>query len=242
MNLSDQQKKIIAGAIALVAVLVIVFVLVRGRRPALQAGAAGGGFPQGGEQVAAGPGPAGAAGAAGAAGGGAQAPAAAGGGGAGAAAEAPAGPTQYPTIGVVKMGIGPAEPTRPDPFLTFNPPIPPVPAEVLYPLPAVGLVAGGLRPGGPGERVATVGNRRVAGLLFNDQAYAILEDEEGRTYIVKPGDVVEGIKIVAISRDSIFLRDREGRKWEVPLRGLGPGGEATAAETTASAPAAMPPV
>jgi len=249
MNLSDQQKKLIAGGIALVAILVILFVVVRGRRQAPQAAAAGGGFAQGGEQVAAGQGP----GAVPAAGG--QVPAAPGGRrgamgagaggaapGAGAAgAEAPLTPAQYPSIGVVKMGIGPAEPTRQDPFLTFNPPIPPVPAELLYPLPPVGLVAGGLRPGGPAETVARVGNRRVAGLLFNDQAYAILEDEEGQTYIVKPGDVVEGIRIVAISRDSIFLKDREGKKWEVPLRGLGPGGEAGTAETTASVVSAMPP-
>jgi len=227
MNLTDQQKKLAAGAIALIAVLVIVFVLMRGRRRAPEAGAAGAGFAGGGQEVAA---PAGG-------------PAA---GGVGAAApgavEAPAAPAQYPSIGVVKMGIGPAEPTRQEAFVTFNPPIPPIAPEVLYPLPAVSLVAGGLRPGGIAETVARVGNRRVAGLLFDDQAYAILEDEEGNTYVVKPGDVVEGIRITAIARDSIFVRDREGKKWEVPLRGLGLGAETGGAETTASAMPAMPPV
>jgi hypothetical protein len=153
---------------------------------------------------------------------------------------APAAPAQYPSIGVVKMGIGPAEPTRIDPFVTFNPPIPPTPPELMVTLPPVGLVAGGLRPGGAVE-VARIGNRRVAGLLFNDQAWAILEDEEGSTYIVKPGDVVEGIRITAISRDSIFLKDRDGKKWEVPLRGLGPGAAAGGMQTTASAMPEMPP-
>jgi hypothetical protein len=238
MNLTDRNKKLIAGGIALVAILVIVLFVMRGRGRGQAAVAAGGGFPQGGEQVVAGPGPAAAPGGRrGGAAGGAGGP-----GGGAPAAEAALRPAQYPSIGVVKMGIGPAEPTRPDPFETFNPPPQPVPQELLYPLPPVGLVAGGLRPGGATETVARVGNRRVAGLLFNDQAWAILEDEEGKTtYIVKPGDVVEGIRITAIARDSIFLKDREGRKWEVPLRGLGPGGQAGGAEATASAAPGMPP-
>jgi hypothetical protein len=236
MNLSDQQKKLIAGGIALIAILVIVFFVMRHRRRPPEAGLAAGGFAQTGEEVAGGVGQAG-----GPAVGEGAAGAGAAGLGAGVAGEAAVAPAQYPSIGVVKMGIGPAEPTREDPFVTFNPPPQPIPQEVLYPLPAVGLVAGGLRPGGITE-VARVGNRRVAGLLFDDQAWAILEDEQGDTYIVKPGDVVEGIRITAIARDAIFLKDREGNKWEVPLRGLGPGGQAGGVETTAAAMPEMPPV
>jgi hypothetical protein len=256
MNLSDQQKKLVVGGIALIAILVIVLFVVRSRRRPPEAGPAAGGFVQPGQEggAAAGPaaGPAARAGgvavARGRRGGAAGGAVGAAGLGAGAAGEAPAAPSQYPSIGVVKMGIGPAEPTREDAFLTFNPPIPPIPQEVLYPLPAVGLVAGGLRPGGITE-VARVGNRRVAGLLFDDQAWAILEDEPGigqagrpTTYIVKPGDVVDGIRITAIARDAIFLKDREGNKWEVPLRGLGPGGRGGVMETSAAGVPEMPPV
>jgi hypothetical protein len=234
MNLSDQQKKLIAGGIALVAILVIVFFVMRGRRRPPEFGAAAGGFAQTGQEVAGEGGQAGGP-AVGAAGAGAGGPAAA------AAGEAPAAPAQYPSIGVVKMGIGPAEPTREDPFVTFNPPPQPIAQEVLYPLPAVGLVAGGLRPGGIAE-VARVGNRRVAGVVFNDQAWAILEDEDGTAYVVKPGDVIQGIRITAIARDGILLRDSEGNRWEVPLRGLGPGGQAGRTETTAAAMPQVPPV
>jgi hypothetical protein len=250
MNLSDQQKKLIAGGIALIAVVVIVFFVMRSRRRPPEAGLAAGGFAQTGEEVAGGAGQAGgpavgegAAGAARGARGGAAGAAGAGaaGLGAGAAGEAAVAPAQYPSIGVVKMGIGPAEPTREDPFVTFNPPPQPIPQEVLYPLPAVGLVAGGLRPGGITE-VARVGNRRVAGVVFNDQAWAILEDEDGTAYVVKPGDVIQGIRITAIARDGILLRDSEGNRWEVPLRGLGPGGQAGGTETTAAAMPQVPPV
>ena len=233
MNLSDQQKKLIAGGIALVAILVIVFFVMRGRRRPPEFGAAAGGFAQTGQEVAGEGGQAGGP-AVGAAGAGAGGPAAA------AAGEAPAAPAQYPSIGVVKMGIGPAEPTREDPFVTFNPPPQPVPPELVVSLPPVGLVAGGLRPGGAVE-VGKIGNRRVAGVLFNDQAWAILEDEDGTTYVVKPGDVVEGMRIIAIARDSIFLKDRDGKKWQVPLRGLGPGGQTAGAGTSASAMPEMPP-
>ena len=246
MNLTDRNKQLIAGGIALVAILLIAFFVLRPRRGGAEAGAAGGGgFAQGGQPAAGAPagGPAAAPGAETAA-----APAGRGraGGRAGAAggaggAEAPATPAQYPSIGVVKMGIGPAEPTRVDPFVTFNPPPQPVPPELVVVLPAVGLVAGGLRPGGGAELVAKVGNRRVAGVVFNDQAWAILEDEDGTPYVVKPGDVIQGIRIIAISRDGLLLKDREGKKWEVPLRGLGPAGQAGAPETTASGMPGMPP-
>lgn len=251
LNLTDQNKKLIAGGIALVAILLIVFFVVRGRRGRPEMAAAGGGFAQGGQQAAGGAGQAGgpapggaaptaAGGAAGGAGG--RRGGRAGGAAAGAApgAEAVVAPAQYPSIGVVKMGIGPAEPTRVEPFVTFNPPPQPVPPELVVSLPPVGLVAGGLRPGGAVE-VGKIGNRRVAGVLFNDQAWAILEDEDGTTYVVKPGDVVEGMRIIAIARDSIFLKDRDGKKWEVPLRGLRPGGQTAGAGTSASAMPEMPP-
>ncbi|MCJ7752737.1 MAG: hypothetical protein MUQ65_16900 [Armatimonadetes bacterium] len=226
MNLTDRNKMLIAGGVAVVAILLVAFFVLRGRKPKESAVGAGA-FTQGEavETTAAGEAPAAP---------GAAAPAAAGG-------EAPAATTAGLSVGVVQMGIGPAEPTRPDPFLSFEPPTQPTPPELLVSLPPVGVVAGGLRPGGITTAGPRVGNRRVAGLLFNDQAWAILEDEDGETFIVKPGDVVDGIRITALSRDSIFLMDRDGMRWEVPLRGLGPGSTVSTASSTVSAMPSVPP-
>jgi hypothetical protein len=224
MSPADRNKILIAGGVAVVAILILVFV-VRGRRP--RGPAAGAPFAAGGEaeqvagaetSVPSAPGEA--------------EPAAAGG------EEVAEAPAAAASVGVVTMATGPAEPTRPDPFLTFEPPPQPTPPELLVSLPPVGLVPGGLRPPGVGAG-PRVGNRRVSGLLFNDQAWAVLEDEDGETFIVKPGDVVDGIRITAIARDSIFLMDRDGKKWQVPLRGLGPSSGTAGATTTVSA---LPPV
>jgi hypothetical protein len=229
MNPADRNKIMIAGGIALAAIIVIAFFLLRGRGGKGQAGPAGGfsattaTATEGGAGVEGGPPAPGEA-----------APEAAGGGAAGAEAA----PTAMPMVGAIQMGSGPAEPTRPDPFLTFEPPPQPTPPELLVGLPPVGVVPGGLRPGGAVITVARVGNRRVAGVLFNDQAWAILEAENGETFIVKPGDVVDGIRITAIARDSIFLRDSDGKRWQVPLRGLGPG--AGAGSTVSGMPETPP--
>jgi len=90
--------------------------------------------------------------------------------------------------------------------------------------------------------VTTIGRRRVAGVMFNERPWAILEEED-ETFIVKPGDVVDGIRITAIARDSIFLLDSEGRRWQIPLRGLGLSMEraSSAAMRTAGMPE-LPPV
>lgn len=230
MNLTDRNKMIIAGGVAVVAILLVAFFVLRGRGPEEPAGGAGA-FTQGeAVEVATADGAPAAPGA--------VSPGEAGGEVSG---EAPTGPTVGPSVGVVQMGIGPSEPTRPDPFLSFEPPEPPTPPELLVSLPPVGVVAGGLRPGGITTDGPRVGDRRVAGLLFNDQAWAILEDESGETFIVKPGDVVDGIRITALSRNSIFLMDRDGMRWEVPLRGLGPGTTGGTVSSTVSAMPNMPP-
>jgi hypothetical protein len=209
MNLADQKKILIAGGVAVVAVILIVVFVLRGRGGQGAAETAGfqegvatevTGAVEGGEALVPGEG----------------VPAEAGG-------EVPeAGPVPAgPRVGAVQMGIGPAEPTRKDPFLTFDPPQT-TPVEILVGMPTVGLVEGGLRPPGATVGGARVGDRRVAGLLFNDQAWAILEDEGGETFIVKPGDVVQGLRITAIARDSLFIMDRDGNRWQVPLRGRSP--------------------
>ena len=208
MSAADRNKIIIAAGVALVAI-VLIFVFVRGRRPAqppAQAGAFGTpmaapvegpaapgapGPPTPGIDVAAAPGAPGEA-----------AP----------GAVVRAGP-------VIQMGTGPSVITRPDPTITFDPPIT-TPEELLVNPPPVALVPGGLRV--QTDRPAQIGDRRVAGLLFNDRAWAILE-KDGQTFIVKPGDVVDGIRITAIAQNSIYLVDRDGNRWEVPLRGPTPG-------------------
>lgn len=215
MSPADRKKILIAAGVAVVAIVVILFFL-RGRKPTgTEAGA--GSFttatqdePQGAEQPAV--------------------PAAGEAASPQTQAPAPEGEAQVAAaageakvmLGVVEMGSGPVEPTRPDPFLTFEPPPRPTPPELLISLPPVGLEPGGLRPGGPSDAPRIAG-RRVAGLLFDDQAYAILEEED-QTFIVKPGDVVDGVRITAIARDSVYLVDADGRRWAVPLRGLGPSG------------------
>jgi len=233
MNLADRNKILIAGAIAAVAIIAIAFLVMRGRKPAAAGGGAGA-FTQGEQAVETAAAPGGAPPAPG------EVPPAEAGGEA-PAAGAPAPAVAGPSVGVVRMGIGPAEPTREDPFRTFEPPPVPTPPELLIGMPPVNLVEGGLRPGGASTEGPRVGNRRVAGLLFNDEAWAILEDENGETFIVKPGDVVDGIRITAISRNSIFLMDRDGKRWEVPLRGLGPGAPAAAASSTVAAMPTRPP-
>ena len=231
MSPADRNKVFIAGGIALIAIVVIVFVVLRGRRagtqelgagagafgpPLAEAPAGAPGFPPApGEQAPGAPAPE-------------------------AEVEVAAGPAAR--VGVIRMGRGSDEPTRPDPFQTFQPPVRPPAPELVVSLPTVTLEPGGLRPGGPSETFATIGRRRVAGVMFNERPWAILEEED-KTFIVKPGDVVAGIRITAIARDSIFLLDPEGRRWRVPLRGLGLGVEraSAAASRTAGMPE-LPPV
>lgn len=242
MSAADRNKIIIAGGVALLAIIVIVFFL-RGRGGRQRAAGAGGfGAAQ---QVAAG----GAEQPGGAVAPGENVPAAPGGAAPGApsapgapgAAEgaAAAGPAVSPYVGQVRMGTGPEERSRPDPFLTFEAPPQPISPEMLANLPPVILQAGGLRPPGMPEAAGPLGRRRVAGLLFDDGAWAILE-QDGRTFIVKPGDMVDGSRVTAVGPDSIFVTDAQGKRWRVALRSLSPGGAAAAAISIPGMPAAPP--
>ena len=223
MNFADKKKVMIAGGIAAVAViLLLVFVL------------------KGGKKSGPGAGPGGGRGRGAAAGGGAQTPqtagapapgqVGAGAAGGGAAAPAPAAGEQVAAAtklyGAVGIGTGEMSAlTRPDPLITFDPPPPVITPEEKLPLPLVITVAGGLRPAGESAGITeTIANRRVAGVKFNGGAWAILEKDGEKSFVVKPGDVIEGTKITAISRDSIYVTDPDGQPWQVPLRGAGPGG------------------
>lgn len=223
MNLPDRNKLVIAGGVAAVAIMLLVFVLLRARGPKEETAGAGGGF-------AGAPTGTTAAGAPGAAG----VPAAPGAPGATSAAAAGTGAGQAPVtsgpplVGLVRMDSGSDALTRRDPFLTFEPPPQPTPPELLANLPPVNLQAGGLRP--PGIDATQIGRRRVAGVLYNDRALAILE-KDSEYFVVKPGDVVDGIRITAIAPDGIFIEDEDGIRWQVPLRMKGPGPSASASSS-----------
>ncbi len=229
------RNKVIIGAAVIVVVVAVVFLVMRSRRPAPpDAGAGGWSTATGTEAGGAGAGPAAPGEAPG------QVPRqvaeeAAALEGAEALGEQVA--QLGPLHGLVRMGIGSEEQSREDPTETFEPPPQPTPEELKVSLPPVTLYEGGIRPGGPLDR-PMIGGRRVAGLLFNDQAWAILEDNR-ETFIVKPGDVVAGIRVTAIARDSIYVEDEGGNRWTVSLRGLGPS--ARAATSTVSGMPALPP-
>jgi hypothetical protein len=205
MNPADRNKILIIGGVAVVAIAVIVFFFVRGRKPAGTADT-GGGF---GTQVAAVPA------------GGGEAPV--GGAPTGpAAGEEVAPEVGQQWVGVIARGRGGDEPSRSDSFLTFEPKIEPPPPEIETPLPM--SVGGPIRPEQPTE-MAVLGTRRVAGVKFNERPWAILE-EGNETFIVKPGDVVDGLRILAIARQSVYVEDSDGNRWGVPLRGRGAGSAA----------------
>jgi hypothetical protein len=226
MSPADRNKYLIAAGVVVVAIIIVIFVF-RGRRKG-PAGTGAGGFATGAQTAA--PGAPGA----GAFGQPAPQPVA--------VAALPAGGP--PMLGVIRIGRGSEVRTRIDPTVTFEelPPITPV--EALVPLPAVTLQEGGLRPAGIQE--VTVGQgpeiarRRVSGLLFDEGAYAILDAGGGQASVVKPGDIVQGNRIVAISRDSVFVEDPEGKRWQVRLRGLGVGGAATGATRAGGMPESPP--
>ncbi len=246
MSLSqiDRKKLMIAAGVVVLALVVLVFVMRGGKGPGRGAGQAGG-FGRAGQT-------AGAAGteatpappAAGQQGrrGGRRGQAA--GGQTTAAAPGAAAATAPGTLGAVRAGTGSEVRTRPDPFLTFEAPTPPPAPELAVNPPPVNLRAGGIRPV-PLTEVATgngIGRNRVAGLMFDEGAYAILDAGGGQTFVVKPGDIVQGNLITAIARDSIYLVDSEGKRWQVQLRGLGPGGASLSApsSTTAGMPESPP--
>jgi hypothetical protein len=224
MNFGDKKTVLIAGIAGAVIVIALAVIFLMQRKPATTAAqggqggtATGAGTAAGGAQVAGGGGaPAGA--------GGTQLAAAVPGQTLGAA------PATVNLLGAVNKGSGEMTArTRPDPLINIEPPPPKLTPEDRYLPPAVYTVEGGLRPAGAEiGTTETIANHRVAGIKFGGGAWAILE-KDGRTRVVKPGDVVQGTKVTAIGRNSVFVVDAEGRKWQVPLKAADP---TTAAATT----------
>jgi len=255
--MTEQRKKqlMIAGALVAVVALVLVFVAFRSR---------------GGEEVttpteiATSPGPTPV--------GGAELPSAGGGPTAGgppyatAAGPAPgampgAGGPSATDIGIMKPppNAKPRVAPRKDPFQPF--PLPPEWLEVIrrtnqaaqppliyqWALPAVAAgkttyVSGPstAMPGLP-YAVAT-GSRRMSGILWDGRVWAIIETDDGQSHVVKPGDVLDdGSRIAAISRDSMVVA-QAGQRQTVGMKGrpAPAGGTIATGAPTATTPGQPP--
>jgi hypothetical protein len=223
--MTEQRKKqlMIAGALVAVVALVLVFVAFRSR---------------GGEEVtppteiATSPGPM--------AVGGAALPSA--GGGTGAAAPGPgampgAGVASATDIGIMKPppNAKPRVAPRKDPFQPF--PLPPEWLEVIrrmnqaaqppliyqLGLPAVAVrttYVSGPSTATPGLPYAVAaGSRRMSGILWDGRVWAIIETDDGQSHVVKPGDVLDdGSRVTAISRDSMVVA-QAGQRQTVGMKG-----------------------
>jgi preprotein translocase subunit YajC len=64
--------------------------------------------------------------------------------------------------------------------------------------------------------------RRMAGVLFSDGIYAILETN-GRSQTVKPGDTVDGGKVISIQSDSLTIKTDSNQVVKVPLSPVSTG-------------------
>ncbi len=145
-------------------------------------------------------------------------------------AAAEAGPT------LTKPYPGQKEPNRPDPFASQPQPPRPPPEPVVPVLPVVMPMPNGIRIEGVGE-VQVVALRRTAGLLWNQEAYGLLE-MGGEYYVVRPGDPVGEYQVSAITRDAIVLYSPSlGKNIRLPLQGP----RATQSEQVGSPPPAEVP-
>jgi len=117
---------------------------------------------------------------------------------------------------------------RPDPFVvpgfravrTGLTAIPP--SAVIATLPAIDLslprrISGAFGP----MREGPASVQRVSGILYNDRVLALVETG-GRTYVVQPGDTIDGRRVIAISPDGVTVSGVGGAQTTIPLvsRGL----------------------
>lgn len=143
------------------------------------------------------------------------------------AGPAPDGSTGAPAPEATPQPTGPKEsgpsqlPTRPDPMAPLNPPLSLVSAQQPWtgatiggipPLSYSGVMPRVISPPPPpvfaGTRPPVVESRelRLSGILLNGSLYVILEilpldgNSLPRGYVVKPGDEVEGVRVVKIER------------------------------------------
>jgi hypothetical protein len=71
------------------------------------------------------------------------------------------------------------------------------------------------------ERQVATTEKRMAGIVWDGGIAAILVDED-KSYVVRPGDVIGNMKVVAIRRNSLTLRIGSERLEEVFLRPAAP--------------------
>lgn len=132
----------------------------------------------------------------------------------------------------------PLEDSRPDPFASLIPPPPPI---VYHPPPLpVAVVQVGIPPvmaaALPLESIiGGVGQRRTAGVLWNDRVLAIIETEK-TVAVVQPGDTVDGEMVRSISPEGLVLAVKGGQEVDVPLRAAEAGTRRPALVTPASSP------
>jgi len=234
IDFSDRRTQLVVGGVIAVVIIVIVLVLLIGRRgasegpsiPAMQAGMMGN-MPGGGNMPTGIP-------------------------GMGMGANMPVGnmPTGMPGIGMMGMmgGMGgpqagagaqqgqvaltrkvsagpPKEPSRADPFSV------PVPKGVREALARVDVVPPPritpLKTPMPTMVYTQVPFTGVVGVTIGQGVSAILEGANGRTYVVSPGDVVEGFTVERIEPTGVVLRTEDGQETFVGLRssegGMMPG-------------------
>jgi hypothetical protein len=101
---------------------------------------------------------------------------------------------------------------------------------VLNILPPEPLQEGGIRPYIKPGSIAARPARRVAGIMWGLQPAAILILKD-HSFVVRPGDTVNGERVIAISREAVYVRDAEGRRWEVKMEPSGRAGGSAASPT-----------
>jgi hypothetical protein len=83
----------------------------------------------------------------------------------------------------------------------------------------------GLGPKGPltkPVRTASVGGRRMSGVVFADNGvYAVL-DTAGNSQMVQPGDRVNGGRVISIQSDGLTIRTDDSRDVKIPLASAPP--------------------
>jgi len=127
-------------------------------------------------------------------------------------------------------------PQIPSPFLsTWQPPKPPAPPVAPNPVASTSSLLAG---------------RRMAGVLYGNGVYAILETN-GKSQAVQPGDTVDGGKIISIEADGITLKTLDDKVIKIPMSSSttpsqgggvtnGGGGSAAPRPTVPTAPSGPP--
>lgn len=131
-----------------------------------------------------------------------------------------AGAPGKPPVQTAKAGVVPIIHNS-DPFLIRwkKKPLPPPVFDLVAPMRLAG--ADIVAPPPNNTIITEVPSRRVSGILTGDGVYAVLENNNGDTEIVKPGSITsDGYRVVAINSDSVKLQRKDGnllRTQTVPL-------------------------